>query len=418
MLRIIGKDSLLKSLKTNLSGADTVEVAVAWATPSDALSEILEFSVKSATKPRVIVGTSGNGTHPISIQRLMRVTELKLTSGDQGIFHPKFYRFVYGDGAICWCGSANLSIRGFGLNDEAMVEFSDDGVGKEWFDRLWTSLPHDTEEKAKDYISKWSPPNFGDAKWDPASKAAINHPRRRKIRDHPIKLLASNGVKNWGSYLEALRRCDEFWEETDDGHTVFGENRSYMHTIRSGYEVACGDDWSVLSKEDVKILFGYERHSTYGLLGSMKGAAKATNVFLEPTAQNLQVRAMVQQAVHLVRGVSDGDVPVRAAEAVSSVRNLNRFSSGVATRLLTLVRPDCCVSVNEGSCKGLAKLSGLASSTLGEPKNYRRLLEWVHSQPWYNCPEPNDPFERVLWSMRAALLDAFVYKYDPTLRAV
>ena len=40
---------------------------------------------------------------------------------------------------------------------------------------------------------------------------------------------------------------------------------------------------------------------------------------------------------------------------------------------------------------------------------YGLLLEALYRKPWYDVDEPSDPFERRLWSMRAALLDCFVY---------
>ena len=84
---------------------------------------------------------------------------------------------------------------------------------------------------------------------------------------------------------------------------------------------------------------------------------------------------------------------------------------GIATRLLALARPDRFVSVNDGSRKGLAKCFGPDTPTaLGVPNNYRILLEKIYDRTWFREPAPQDEREQEICSMRAALLDCFVYK--------
>jgi len=46
------------------------------------------------------------------------------------------------------------------------------------------------------------------------------------------------------------------------------------------------------------------------------------------------------------------------------------------------------------------------------------LLDRIYEQAWFKAPEPEDQYERTIWSMRAALLDAFVYENgDPAQEA-
>ena len=92
-------------------------------------------------------------------------------------------------------------------------------------------------------------------------------------------------------------------------------------------------------------------------------------------------------------------------------RGLAGFGPGVVTRLLALARPDRLVSVNDRSRHGLSESFGLARTTPGEPRNYRRLLERLYERPWYADRPGRSNRERELWSMRAALIDSFVY--DP-----
>jgi hypothetical protein len=79
-----------------------------------------------------------------------------------------------------------------------------------------------------------------------------------------------------------------------------------------------------------------------------------------------------------------------------------------ATRLLALARPDGFVVVNKKSVAWLRQATGLKLA--GKTRSYRQLLEWVAKQAWYQGPEPTDPQDRRLWTIRAALLDAFAYQ--------
>ena len=107
------------------------------------------------------------------------------------------------------------------------------------------------------------------------------------------------------------------------------------------------------------------------------------------------------------------DVAVEVLEDLCRTRGrgLAGFGPGVVTRLLELARPDRLVSVNGGSRHGLSESFKLARTTLGKPQNYRRLLERLYELPWYADRPGRSKRERGLWSMRAALIDGFVY--DP-----
>ena len=85
------------------------------------------------------------------------------------------------------------------------------------------------------------------------------------------------------------------------------------------------------------------------------------------------------------------------------------FGPAAATRLVTLARPDCLVSVNGRSAAELGNLSNVAYTADDLANDYAELLTWVYQQPWFSAPEPDDPLEGQIWNSRAALLDAFVY---------
>lgn len=396
---ILGKRDLLTGLRRNLASAQSLDIAVAWAKPSPALTDVLKFARTAKEKPRVIVGISGNVTNPAALRQLSESCHLKVTRGERGIFHPKFYRFVNGDRSLCWIGSANLTVRGFSLNDEAVHEFIDDGSAKSWFDGLWKSLPDDTSSDMEDYIKAWNPaePDWGH-----------QAPTVKAPSDHPFHLLANGRVQDWPGYVAALRACDAYWLNQESHFSVFGEIKSYTNTIAAGNMIVKSRNWQRFSEQEISIIMGDNDPkglTSYGLLGSMRGAAKAMSSFRKDDT----VRSIIQNAILPLE--TSKNLPVDAAQALATISGIKRFKHGVATRLITLMRPDAAVSVNSQSIKGLAALSGLPKAALGTPRNYERLLNWVATQPWFDVPEPDDPEEKLMWTMRAALLDAFVYTY-------
>ena len=130
-------------------------------------------------------------------------------------------------------------------------------------------------------------------------------------------------------------------------------------------------------------------------------------------ADDGDVRGTIHELVGPVLAVPDDEiVPVNVAhDTVHAIMQIHNFGPAAATRLVTLARPDCLVSVNGESAAGLGNLSDVAYTADGLANDYAELLNWVYQQPWFNAPEPDDPLEREIWNSRAALLDAFVYPW-------
>jgi hypothetical protein len=122
----------------------------------------------------------------------------------------------------------------------------------------------------------------------------------------------------------------------------------------------------------------------------------------------------VREILHTITNVSgDDDFKQSANNAIERLAAIPGFGVAIATRLITLARPDRAVSVNNAASNGFAMLySGLPRTTnaLGNSKNCPDLLTRIYEQPWYKTPAPRDAFEQEIWSMRAALLDAFIYE--------
>ena len=224
------------------------------------------------------------------------------------------------------------------------------------------------------------------------------------------ELLMSAG--SWKGYLAALEQCNELWMAEGVKWTVLGREYSYVHTIDEGKRVAHRESWVGLDDRKRTILLGLRDgvEGAWGLLGSLRGAGEVQAVFRRSSeARRQEVLIRIRNAVGRVIEAPPDEFPDIAVDALEQICRETRFDYGVATRLLTLARPDKLVSINSGSQEGLAEAFGLAPTTLG--KNYGQLLKKLYKKRWYRDRPGRSRKEQKLWNMRAALVDSFVY--DP-----
>ncbi|MCY3546556.1 MAG: phospholipase D-like domain-containing protein [Gemmatimonadetes bacterium] len=387
-----------------------VDIATAWVTMGRHL-EILRRGAEDGVRFRVIVGTHGNATDPDALAFLHGLDrcELRLVRGAAtGIFHPKLYLFHLGrphdraGGSIALTGSANFTNGGFSSNEELMLEV---GHGQEadglidWFEKRWSDCGSQPKvgNQIHNYRRAWQRP-------EPEVGTLVEAPvdglwhlcggrTPRSIAEYEAALLgrerelAADGV-NWcvlglegsvGSYQRAIQERGEAVKAWLGG----GDIRQSERLIRG-----LGEEWM-------------------GLVGRMTR--------LGPWHMVLRHEADIRHSLLTVLEAADQDFPDVAVSALDDISGHRRASHGTATLLLTLTRPDRCICVNNASEQGLAELTGIPRTKLGwpadEPGNgYGKLLGWLYRQPWYNVPEPGNRSLVGIWRMRAALLDAFVYR--------
>jgi hypothetical protein len=177
---------------------------------------------------------------------------------------------------------------------------------------------------------------------------------------------------------------------------------SYINTISEGDRIIRDEQhWG---QYEIAVLLGQKYdHKDWGLLGHMRATAKNALDTRQTEIQNI--------LQNLISILNEDDFLTEAATAIERIKG-NSIGISVATRLLTLARPDRAVSINNESAGGFAKLyNGLPKTptSLGSARNYVKLLKYIYAEPWYKSPQPQDEFGTKLWSVRAALLDAFIY---------
>ena len=273
------------------------------------------------------------------------------------------------------------------MNEEAVFETTDTESVQDWFDDLWEHTDPLDAAAIKSYAEsrKNNPP-------PPA-------PRPPDTLDlDPLQLL--EGVADWRSYIAALDQCDGWWSNRHSW-SVLGEQSSWRETAEVLHDVVAQPDWGELDQYDRLRLLGLTPDEDWALFGRMRPAALNTVFGTD--------REAIQDIVLGVVTAHDNAFPQLAFESYRALWGIDGVGPGIATRLLTLARPDRFVSVNNASTAGLAGFFGLAPSTLGNPSNYARLLTAIYDQNWYRNPAPRNARERAISRTRAALLDSFVY---------
>ena len=391
-----------------------VDIATAWATGGEHLRVLEEATNRehSPVKVRAMVGIAGNATRPDALEDLFRITngDLRIVRGSDRLFHPKLYLFrrqANGQGGShAWVGSANFTKAGFGrryeaINEEIIVQI---GPGEtsdelaEWFQKRWDQRSTDPPVRAviDKYTENWKPPSR-----DLQEIVSGVVSRRIDLLDDTHRPLTLEG------YRQALKECEAMLQDEEAEWKVLNfQDRSYIRVIYERNRLLLGEtEWSRLDRESQSQLKGGVPRTDsnwWGLLGRMarsNGQAVWSN------------ENKIRRILNKVVSADDTEIPDVAVAALQELTSIRFVAHGTATLLLTLARPDRLLSLNGASEKAYGKLSGMPYSTLGEPQNYRKLLEWLYTQPWYAVLPPTDGALLQIWRFRAALVDAFVYEW-------
>jgi hypothetical protein len=293
---------------------------------------------------RVIAGVYDYITSPAALRALHGAGLLKVAVPEHNkIFHPKLYLFKTSGGDVCWIGSANLTCKGFGENVELIHEHTDAEEARAWFDAQWKLWPAPKE----DWLNKYE---------DRAKKHALAGPSLGQMEPPP---LAGSPFADWPSYYAALKEKDKAWLVYHRGeYGILNGKNSYVGVLHAARPLI-EKDWSTLTDTEARVLLGWKDGATdYGLLGSMVVAATAGDVFRKSTPSHRRARREIQRAVlDVLRAKLASSFPSIVQKAYEVITNHDGFNRGVATRLLTLARPEALVSVNNKSLSGLAALN-------------------------------------------------------------
>lgn len=381
---------LFERLKTLFNWADSVDLCYAWACSAGGTDR--HWKVMDLAKVhRAVIGTSFARTEPAAITALgEKPDRLKLIIKSDGTFHPKAILGRKGDQRRAIVGSANFTGAAFTTNTELSIEI--DGTK--------------TDEQLR-YIQKfindrWEDGEILDDDWLADYTALWERERKRKVivPGAPLEITSLTSLKmTWAEYVELIRK-QEGRLTKNFKIKVAAATGSYFWEIGTAAKMFRRTPrFSDLSRADRTFLMG-EKGST-GLLGSMGGAGRA-------------MKLVQRYPEKIGRGLDqlplDGPVtPALALKVMTSLTDLQGVSVGVASRLMTIKRPDLFISVNNGS---EPKLSMVRNGVrIKNTKHYMLLLNSIWNTEWYRSPRPRDASEAALWDWRVALLDSSLYEH-------
>jgi hypothetical protein len=321
--------------------------------------------------------------------------------------HSNLYLFHQPGKKIGWIGSANLTRTGFQQNDELMYEFSDeDNAASEWFERLWGALPEDCTQTLHDYRGRWNPPRPP----SPLPRQPGQQPRAKTQNIHAV----GQSLTDWPSFVAGIAEAEEYWRR-DSNQPVTGDVRSCLNMITVGKTVVRRKNWDFVSTDDRLLILGLPSIADYLSLDYFSSAAPLDADFdlWEPIREALTNKAKIRAALEPVLTAEDADFADAACRFIAEVNKIPGFNGEVATRILSLARPDRAIFVHQAASNWLAKLTNLPEDSLstaphGQAHSYRDLLHWFEDKPWYSTPEPKDVYQRMLADARAALFDVFL----------
>ena len=288
-MAVITSRELLSRFEERLDDCGGADIAVAWATHCPAIEKLRRFCGRGG-ELRIVVGIDGSVTDPTTLRHLQAFARLRVGAARppaRGLFHPKYYCFRKSTGSTVWVGSANLTGGGFGGNEELVLECAGDAESKAWFEALWESLPAHPDAVIAAYADDWHPRPEGERRRTRGGRS------RSGTRSSAEQLDAG---WSWDDFVANLRAKDEAMLAVamEDGSgkpeepwSVFGDYRSWMHTIRVGRPIAGLRSWRNLDPWQAEVLVG---QSPWGALGTLKGAGKAYSMISGDAAGDGDVR--------------------------------------------------------------------------------------------------------------------------------
>lgn len=376
---------------------DSLSIAVAWCgNPNRVLpyKHLEDFSGKI----EAVVGISFTHTHPDAIEWFMNLgANIRVVRDDQNLFHPKIYLFGDQRRYALFVGSSNFTYGGFYSNTEAncLIE----GSSSDENSRDIVSL--------EDTLSAWRSPKFSfkpEAQW-------LNGYRKlyattaKKNRDQKLSTPPSDEEEF--STASWLRHADWgiFYEKVVAGE----ENSPNYHDALHVLDAASRDvpiPWATTYFKDIekrRIIGGLVPYAT---LGHVAASGAVRHLLAKGTTHEWN------KIVRAVNAIAALEPPIQWPQLMLHLNNLTSLGPTMRVwgRVLCIVRPDLYCTVSAVSVrKNLCDALGISKSGLYKPDGYIKVIQLIHSSPWFNSKEPDDEAKAEIWKNRVALLDSIFY---------
>lgn len=380
--------------------------AVAWATPNRVFDAAM---ARMEVFNHLIVGTHGSQTHPNCIRALAKHPgKAFIRRGTAELFHPKLYIFEHADRFSVVIGSHNLTRGAFEVNDEVSLLVD--------FDKAAPSvkmLLNWMKEASKDamcvvYSSSWlaeyerlyelakqKRKEIDELRRDTSSQAATN--RREGL---PINLTWEEWYKQVSSEKSPSHDFNRRLLMLDYISDIFRNYRSYAAMPLEDRMRVSG-----LASQEMTTTDGID----WGYFGNMKPALLRRDFKTLVLDAPAELSAALD-IIPLTGPVNEDHWDRYWAEVRRIDNHRGSLGRGLATRLVTLRRPDVFVSLNGASAARLAKRLDVPASSLDGQTYWKRVIQEMQLTQWFVADKPSEPQQARAWMARAALLDSLVYE--------
>lgn len=376
---------------------NTLKIAVAWCgNPNRVLpyKHLEDFSGEI----NAVVGISFTHTHPDAIQWFMNLgANIRIFRDNQDLFHPKIYLFGDQQRYALFIGSSNFTYGGFYSNIEAncFIEgtFSDDN-----------SIDITPIE---DQFSNWRTPKLSfkpDPQWlDSYRKlytTTAQKNRNQRLSTPPIDE-EEFSTASW------LRHAD--WRIYYEKVVAGEENSPNYHDALYVLDAASRDlpvPWTINYFRDIekrRIIGGL---APYATLGHVAASGAVRHLLAKGTTQEWN------KIVKAINAIAAFESPIPWPQLLVHLNNLTSLGPTMKVwgRVLCIVRPDLYCTVSADSVrKNLCQALGIPKSGLYKPDGYIKVIQLIHSSPWFNSKKPDNEAKAGIWRNRVALLDSIFY---------
>lgn len=391
-----------KALDTLISltrACDSMEWAVAWATPNQLVEEVFLHRHKLQ---RLVIGTHLYQTHPEVLQRFSSESNVRVMPPIGDLFHPKVYLFRKGDSVQAVIGSHNLTHSAMNRNVEAsvLIEGSrhDDALNElsQFVHSAWS----DARPVTSDFIQRYSEQYKAKAQARESLTTFVDSysmPNKTGTGRAPYEM-------GWDAFVQQVTAprtpsIHNFLAVLDGARQVFGRRGTYSAMTEIERKLIAGT-----AGRNKSLVGGVD----YQLFGSMGGSGSFAEVVqlvpgtLSEALDEIPVSDSVTQSnYNRFRDI------FLAAFAQARAKRIGGLPT--ASRLLAMKRPDVFVCINAANREDLCAHFGVPPTTMNLDNYWERIIAPMMETEWWRSPIPTLPFEENIWKGRAALLDVIYY---------
>ncbi len=398
-MKIITKPKTIdKTLVKLMKKYECYYFATAWASLGSEASQEL-FNNKDRIK-KIVVGTHFYQTHPDFIKQFIDSDTVNFILNTDGVYHPKVYLFSNSEREWeCIIGSANFTFSALSKNDEIVIHIKqEDDTSNDVYksimntvENYWESACPMNQDDYQNYKRIW---NKNRKKIDSLKE------KYGQAKTHKPLIKSNIFTLDWDEYF-ALIQKDEFHSFTgrveilNIAHEYFEKKQHFL-------------DMTIVERREIAGLATKSQTSSdidWGWFGSMRGAGKFQNRINENDRFISQALDKIPMQGEVHREEYDNFIKLFKTAFPNG-----RDGIAMASRLLTMKRPDCFVCLNKKNRKGICEDFGIPKYAEDVYEHYwKDIIERIRDSIWYLSQRPIDEDQVKAWEGRVAMLDSMFF---------